>query len=77
MSAWAMFDPHWAPFGFKKVSGSVSGTIGSELGVVIGEEGLLLNGAENPAPLLLLRRHSGAEGGLFQGRSPPSLLGSD
>ena len=68
MSASAMFDPHWAPFGFKKVSGSMSGPIGSELGVVIGEEGLLLNGAEDSAPILLLRRHSGAEGGLFRGQ---------
>ena len=46
----------------------MSGTIGSELGVVIGEEGLLLNGAEDPAPLLLLRRHSGTEGGPFRGQ---------
>ena len=63
-----MFDTNWAPFGFKKVSGSMSGTIGSELWVVIGEEGLLLNGAENPAPLLLLRLHSGTEGGPFRGQ---------
>ena len=46
----------------------MSGPIGSELGVVIGEEGLLLNGAEDPALLLLLRRHSGTEGGPFRGQ---------
>ena len=38
--------------------------VGSQLGVVIVEEGLLEDGTEDPAPLALLRRLGGAEGGL-------------
>ena len=64
-----MFEPHWAPFTVKKLSSSGSGTVGSELGVIIVEEGLLEDGTEDPAPLALLRRLGGAEGGLFRGRS--------
>ena len=64
-----MFEPHWAPFTVKKLSSSGSGTVGSELGVIIVEEGLLEDGTEDPAPLALLRRLGGAESGLFRGRS--------
>ena len=63
-----MFEPHWALFTVKKLSSSGSGTVGSELGVIIVEEGLLEDGTEDPAPLALLRRLGGAEAGLFRGQ---------
>ena len=63
-----MFEPHWAPFTVKKLSSSGPGTVGPELGVVIVEEGLLEDGTEDPAPLVLLRRLGGAEGDRFRGQ---------
>ena len=57
------FDLNWAPFAVERVSSSRSGAVGSQLGVAIVPEGVLNDGTEDLAQLVLLIRPAGAEGG--------------
>ena len=57
------FDLNWAPFAVERVSSSRSGAVGSQLGVAIVPEGVLNDGTEDPAQLVLLILPAGAEGG--------------